>query len=333
MEKESKKSGGLASALDQINKTYGKGTVQALGDKPVNDIEVISSGSLTLDLALGVGGFPKGRIVEIYGAESSGKTTIAIHTMAECQKKGGKVAFIDVEHAFDIRYAKLLGVDVDNLIFAQPDNAEQALEIADILVKSGEIGVVVIDSVAALVPKSELDGEMGESKMGIMARLMGQALRKMTGNIHKTNTLCIFINQTREKIGIVFGNPITTTGGNALKFYASQRIEVSRTSGDKDKDGNVVNSKVKVKVIKNKVAPPFKTAAFDVVFGVGIDRMGEVVDLAEEFEIIKKTGSWYSFLDQKIGQGRENVKKTLEDNPEILELIESELLGKMGYEN
>lgn len=325
MNKENKTTGNISSVIDQLNKTYGKGSVQILGEKTDQEITVISSGSLTLNLALGVGGFPRGRIVEIFGAESSGKSTIAIHAIVEVQKSGGKALYVDYEHAFDVNYAKSLGVNVDSLIFCQPTTAEEGMEIVDKLIASGEIDVAVIDSVAAMVPKSELEGEMGESKMGIHARLMSQALRKITGSISKTNTLCIFINQTREKIGIVYGSNISTPGGNALKFYASQRLDISKSAGDKDKDGAVLNSKVKVKVIKNKVAPPFKVAAFDIVFGKGIDRMGEVVDIAEEFEIIKKTGSWYSFLDSKIGQGRENVKKTLEDNLDILELIEGEI--------
>jgi recombination protein RecA len=320
----------LEKTLDLLNKAYGKGSVVRLGEKADKHVEVISSGCMSLNLALGVGGYAKGRIVEIFGGESSGKTTITIHAIAEVQKAGGIAAVIDYEHAFDTEYAQALGVDIDRLIFCQPSNAEEGLEIADKLIETGEIAIVVIDSVAAMVPKSELEGEMGDSKMGIHARLMSQALRKMTGKISKTNTLCIFINQTREKIGVMFGNPTTTTGGNALKFYASQRLEVSRSQGDKDKDGNVINSKVKVKVIKNKVAQPFKVAEFNILFGVGIDRIGEIMDFAVEFEIIKKSGSWFSYEGNKLGQGEAAVKALLDDNPELIEEIEKKVLNKLS---
>ena len=314
----------LQSTIDKIEKNYGKGSVMKLGDRPADDLEVISTGSISLDNALGVGGFPKGRIIEIYGPESSGKTTLAIHAVAECQRKGGIAAFIDAEHAFDPVYARNLGVDIDNLLVSQPDNGEQALEIADNLIRSGAIDIIVIDSVAALTPKSEIDGEMGDSKVGLQARLMSQALRKLTATISKTKCCCIFINQLREKIGVMFGNPETTTGGNALKFYASVRLDIRRQS--QIKDGDVASGNhVKVKVVKNKVAPPFRTAEFDIMFGEGISRIGELIDIAVEKNIIKKSGSWFSYNDSKIGQGRDTVKQVLSDNPELADEIEAQV--------
>ena len=312
--------------VDKLDKTYGKGTIMRLGDKQVVNIEAISTGSLGLDLALGIGGFPKGRIVEIYGPESSGKTTLAIHAIAECQKKGGIAAFIDAEHAFDRFYAENLGVDTNNLLISQPDNGEQALEIAENLIRSGAIDILVIDSVAALVPRSEIEGEMGDSKMGLQARLMSQALRKLTATIGKTGCCCIFINQLREKIGVMFGNPETTTGGNALKFYASIRLDIRRSgSAIKDKDGNVVGNPTKVKVVKNKLAPPFRTTLFDIMFGQGVSKVGEIIDLGVETNVIGKSGSWFSYNDTKIAQGRESAKQFLEDNPEVMAEIESKI--------
>ena len=314
----------LQSTLDKIEKSYGKGSIMKLGDAPVEEIESISSGSISLDMALGIGGYPKGRIIEIYGPESSGKTTLAIHAIAEAQKKGGIAAFIDAEHAFDSNYAKQLGVDTDNLLVSQPDNGEQALEIADNLIRSGAIDIIVIDSVAALTPKSEIEGEMGDSKMGLQARLMSQALRKLTANISKTKCCCIFINQLREKIGIMFGNPETTTGGNALKFYASVRIDIRRTQAIKDGDSNVGN-RVKVKIVKNKVAPPFRVCEFDLIFGEGISKVGEIIDLGVDYNVIKKSGSWFSYGDTKLAQGREAVKQLLNDNPELAEELENKI--------
>ncbi|MDX1758665.1 MAG: recombinase RecA, partial [Arenibacter algicola] len=299
--------------------------VMKMGDSVVQDVEVISSGSLGLDVALGVGGYPRGRVIEIYGPESSGKTTLTLHAMAEAQKNGGIAAFIDAEHAFDRFYAQKLGVDIDNLIISQPDHGEQALEIADNLIRSGAIDIVVIDSVAALTPKSEIEGEMGDSKMGLHARLMSQALRKLTGSISKTNCTVIFINQLREKIGVMFGNPETTTGGNALKFYASVRLDIRRSTQIKDTDGDVQGNKTRVKVVKNKVAPPFRTAEFDIMYGEGISKVGEIIDLGVEFEIIKKSGSWFSYGDTKLGQGRDAVKSLLLDNPELLEELEGKI--------
>ena len=315
----------LQLTLDKLDKTYGKGAVMKMGDSVVQDVEVISSGSLGLDLALGVGGYPKGRVIEIYGPESSGKTTLTLHAMAEAQKAGGIAAFIDAEHAFDRFYAQKLGVDIDNLIISQPDNGEQALEIADNLIRSGAIDIVVIDSVAALTPKSEIEGEMGDSKMGLHARLMSQALRKLTGSISKTNCTVIFINQLREKIGVMFGNPETTTGGNALKFYASVRLDIRRSTQIKDTDGDVQGNKTRVKVVKNKVAPPFKTTEFDIMYGQGVSKVGEVIDLGVDFEIIKKSGSWFSCGDTKLGQGRDAVKTLLLDNPDLMDELEGKI--------
>lgn len=314
----------LKLALDKIEKDYGKGSVMMLGDKQQVAVDTISTGSLGLDVALGVGGFPRGRIIEIYGPESSGKTTIAIHTIAEAQKKGGICAIIDAEHAFDASYARKLGVDVDNLIISQPDYGEQALEIADRLISSGALDVVVIDSVAALVPKGELEGEMGDSKMGLQARLMSQALRKLTATINRTGCCCIFINQLREKIGVMFGNPETTTGGNALKFYASVRLDIRRVS--QIKDGDVASgNRTKVKVVKNKVAPPFRVVEFDIIFGQGISKVGEIIDMGVELGVLNKSGSWFSYGDSKIGQGRDAVKQFLFDNPELMEQIEGKI--------
>ena len=311
----------LQLTLDKLDKTYGKGTVMKMGDKAIEEVETISSGSLGIDLALGVGGYPKGRIIEIYGPESSGKTTLTLHAIAEAQKAGGIAAFIDAEHAFDRNYAEKLGVDIENLIISQPDNGEQALEIAENLIRSGAIDIVVIDSVAALTPKSEIEGEMGDSKMGLHARLMSQALRKLTGTISKTNCTVFFINQLREKIGVMFGNPETTTGGNALKFYASVRLDIRRSTQIKDGE-NVLGNRTKVKVVKNKVAPPFKVAEFDIMYGEGISKTGEILDLAVEFEIIKKAGSWFSYGDTKLGQGRDAVKSLIKDNPELADELE-----------
>ena len=311
----------LKMTLDKIDKDFGKGSVMKLGEKPNADLEVISTGSLGLDVALGVGGFPKGRIIEIYGPESSGKTTIAIHTIAEAQKMGGICAIIDAEHAFDSAYAKKLGVNVDELLISQPDYGEQALEIAERLILSGALDVIVIDSVAALVPKGELEGEMGESKMGLQARLMSQAMRKLTAAISRTNCTCIFINQLREKIGVMFGNPETTTGGNALKFYASVRLDIRRSSQIKEGD-IVLGNRTKVKVVKNKVAPPFRQAEFDIMYGEGISKIGELIDMGVELNILTKSGSWFSYGENKIGQGRDSVKTFLIDNPEFAEEIE-----------
>ena len=315
----------LKLTLDKLDKTYGKGTVMKMGDDVVQDVEVISSGSLGLDLALGVGGYPRGRVVEIYGPESSGKTTLTLHAIAEAQKAGGIAAFIDAEHAFDRFYAEKLGVDIDNLIISQPDNGEQALEITDNLIRSGAIDIIVIDSVAALTPKSEIEGEMGDSKVGLHARLMSQALRKLTGSISKTHSTVIFINQLREKIGVMFGNPETTTGGNALKFYSSVRLDIRRSTQIKNSDGVVQGNKTRVKVVKNKVAPPFKMAEFDIMYGEGISKVGEILDLGVAYEIIKKSGSWFSYGDTKLGQGRDAVKVLLQDNPELMEELEDNI--------
>ena len=319
----------LQLTLDKIDKSYGKGTIMKLGDNKVEPIETISTGSLGLDIALGIGGLPKGRVVEIYGPESSGKTTLALHAVASAQKKGGIAAVIDAEHALDRFYASKLGVDIENLLVSQPDNGEQALEIAENLIRSGAIDIIVIDSVAALVPKSEIEGEMGDSKMGLQARLMSQALRKLTGTISKTGCCCIFINQLREKIGVMFGNPETTTGGNALKFYASVRLDIRRTGQIKDAE-EVTGNRVKVKVVKNKLAPPFRIAEFDIMYGQGISKVGEIIDLGVDLEIVKKSGSWFSYNDTKLGQGRDAVKILLLDNPELSDEIEAKIRELAG---
>lgn len=315
----------LKLTLDKLDKTYGKGTVMKMGDSAVQQVEVIPTGSLGLDLALGVGGYPRGRIIEIYGPESSGKTTLTLHAIAEAQKNGGIAAFIDAEHAFDRYYAEKLGVDIENLIISQPDNGEQALEIADNLIRSGAIDIIIIDSVAALTPKSEIEGEMGDSKMGLHARLMSQALRKLTGSISKTKCTVIFINQLREKIGVMFGNPETTTGGNALKFYASVRLDIRRSTQIKNNNSEAMGNKTRVKIVKNKVAPPFKMAEFDIMYGSGISKVGEVIDLGVAYEIVKKSGSWFSYDDTKLGQGRDAVKALLLDNPELMEELERKI--------
>lgn len=320
----------LQLTLDKLEKTYSKGTIMKLGDRQVEDVEVISTGSLGLDIALGIGGLPKGRVIEIYGPESSGKTTLAIHAIAECQKKGGMAAFIDAEHAFDRHYAEALGVDTENLLISQPDNGEQALEIAENLIRSGAIDIIVIDSVAALVPRAEIEGEMGDSKMGLQARLMSQAMRKLTGTIGRTGCCCIFINQLREKIGVMFGNPETTTGGNALKFYASIRLDIRRQGSPiKDKEGNMLGNTVKVKVVKNKLAPPFRIANFDITYGEGISKIGEIVDLGVDLEIIQKSGAWFSYGGSKIAQGREAAKQFMADNPEVADEIETKIREKV----
>jgi len=323
----------LQSTIDKLEKTYGKGTVMKLSDEKVVDIPAISTGSLSLDIALGIGGLPKGRVIEVYGPESSGKTTLSLQCIAEAQKQGGMAAFIDAEHAFDKSYAEKLGIDTENLYIAQPDNGEQALEIAEHLIRSNAIDIIVIDSVAALVPKGELEGEMGDSKMGLQARLMSQALRKLTGTINKTGCICIFINQLREKIGVVFGNPETTTGGNALKFYASVRIDIRRVSTIKDADGNSVGNRTRVKVVKNKVAPPFKVVEFDILYGEGISKIGEIIDLGVELGIIQKSGSWFSYEGNKLAQGREAVKTLLKDNPELAETLERQIREKIQHSN
>ncbi len=321
----------LQSTIDRLDKTYGKGTIMRLGDKQAVEVEVIPTGSLGLDIALGCYGLPKGRIIEIYGPESSGKTTLAIHAVAECQKRGGIAAIIDAEHAFDRFYAEALGVDVNNLLISQPDNGEQALEIAENLIRSGAVDILVIDSVAALVPRAEIEGEMGDSKMGLQARLMSQAMRKMTANIGRTGCCCIFINQLREKIGVMFGNPETTTGGNALKFYASVRLDIRKSGAAiKDKDGNLVGNQVKVKVVKNKLAPPFRIASFDIVFGEGISKVGEIIDIGSDMDIIQKSGAWYSYNGAKIAQGRDAAKNFLQDNPEVALELEQKIKEKIS---
>ena len=319
----------LQVTLDRLDKSYGKGSVMRMGDEPVEKLEVIKTGSVTLDRALGVGGFPKGRVIEIYGPESSGKTTLAIHAVAEAQKNGGIAAIIDAEHAFDQFYAKNLGVDIDNLLISQPDNGEQALEIADNLIRSGAIDILVIDSVAALTPKAEIEGEMGDNQMGLQARLMSKALRKLTGSISKANTCCIFINQLREKIGVMFGNPETTTGGNALKFYSSVRIDIRRSSAIKNAD-KVIGNRTIIKVVKNKFAPPFQQAEFDIMYGEGISKTGEIIDLGVEMNIINKSGSWYSYGDTKLGQGRDAVKEILLDNPELSDELENKIIDQLN---
>ena len=316
----------LKLTLDKLDKTYGKGSVMKLGDQTVEKVESISSGSIGLDIALGVNGYPKGRVIEIYGPESSGKTTLTLHAIAECQRAGGIAAFIDAEHAFDRFYAEKLGVDLGELVISQPDNGEQALEIADNLIRSGAVDALVIDSVAALTPKSEIEGEMGDSKMGLHARLMSQALRKLTASISKTNCTVFFINQLREKIGVMFGNPETTTGGNALKFYASVRIDIRRSTQLKNTEGGVLGNKTRVKIVKNKVAPPFKTAEFDIMYGEGISKIGEILDIGVERDIIEKSGSWFSYGGSKLGQGRDSVKSILKDNPELMEELEQKIL-------
>ena len=331
MSKEnSEKLKALQLTVDRLEKTYGKGSIMRLGDKQVVEADTISTGSLGLDVALGIGGFPRGRVIEIFGPESSGKTTLAIHAIAECQRKGGIAAFIDAEHAFDRSYADGLGVDTENLLISQPDNGEQALEITENLIRSGAIDIIVIDSVAALVPRAEIEGEMGDSKMGLQARLMSQAMRKLTGTIGRTGCCCIFINQLREKIGVMFGNPETTTGGNALKFYASMRLDIRRSgSAIKDKEGNVVGNTVKVKVVKNKLAPPFRVATFDIMYGQGISKVGEIVDLGSDLDVLKKSGSWFSFEGTKIAQGREAAKQFMLDNPEVAAEIENLIKQKI----
>ena len=316
----------LQLTLDKLDKTYGKGAVMKMSDEAIEEVEAISSGSIGLDLALGVGGYPRGRVIEIYGPESSGKTTLTLHAIAECQKAGGIAAFIDAEHAFDRFYAKKLGVDLSELIISQPDHGEQALEIADNLIRSGAIDIIAVDSVAALTPKSEIEGEMGDSKMGLHARLMSQALRKLTSSISKTNCTVFFINQLREKIGVMFGNPETTTGGNALKFYASVRLDIRRSTQIKSGDAEVMGNKTRVKVVKNKVAPPFRTTEFDIMYGEGISKIGEIIDLGVNYEIIKKSGSWFSYQDSKLGQGRDAVKALLEDNVDLMEELETKIM-------
>jgi recombination protein RecA len=315
----------LQAAMAKIEKDFGKGAIMKMGDEKVENVEVIPTGSIGLNAALGVGGYPKGRIIEIYGPESSGKTTLAIHAIAECQKAGGVAAFIDAEHAFDRFYAEKLGVDISNLLISQPDNGEQALEIADQLIRSSAVDLLIVDSVAALTPKKEIEGDMGDSAVGLHARLMSQALRKLTGTIAKTKTTCIFINQLREKIGVMFGNPETTTGGNALKFYASVRLDIRKSQSIKDGD-TILGNQVKVKVVKNKVAPPFRKAEFEITFGEGISKVGEIIDLCTEYEIIKKSGSWFSYGDTKLGQGRDAVKEMLKDNPELCEELEAKIM-------
>lgn len=333
MSEKDEKLKALQLTIDKLEKTYGKGAVMKLSDERVIDVPAISTGSLGLDIALGVGGIPRGRVIEIYGPESSGKTTLSMHCIAEAQRNGGLAAFIDAEHAFDKLYAEKLGIDTENLLISQPDNGEQALEIAEHLIRSGAIDIIVIDSVAALVPKGELEGEMGESKMGLQARLMSQALRKLTGTINKTGCSCIFINQLREKIGVMFGNPETTTGGNALKFYSSVRLDIRRIGQIKDAPNEVTGNRTRVKVVKNKVAPPFKVVEFDIMYGKGISKVGEIIDLGVELDIVKKAGSWFSYGDSKLGQGRDAVKNLLEDNPELMDEIEGKIKAKIKGED
>ncbi|MEQ8240174.1 MAG: recombinase RecA [Cyclobacteriaceae bacterium] len=330
MTDNSEKFKALQLTIDKLEKTYGKGTIMKLSDNKVLDVPTISTGSLGLDMALGVGGIPKGRVIEIYGPESSGKTTLSMHCIAEAQKKGGLAAIIDAEHAFDKGYAEKLGIDTENLLISQPDNGEQALEITEHLIRSGAIDIIVIDSVAALVPRAELEGEMGDSKMGLQARLMSQALRKLTGAINKTGCCCIFINQLREKIGVMFGNPETTTGGNALKFYASVRLDIRRIGQIKENADNILGNRTRVKVVKNKVAPPFKVVEFDIMYGRGISKSGEIVDIGVELDVIKKSGSWFSYNDNKLGQGRDTVKQLIEDNPELMEELETKIKAKIA---
>lgn len=329
MAEKSEKLKALQLTIDKLEKAYGKGTIMKLSDNKVLDVPTISTGSLGLDMALGVGGIPRGRIIEVYGPESSGKTTLAMHCIAEAQKKGGMAAIIDAEHAFDKTYAEKLGIATENLLISQPDNGEQALEIAEHLIRSGAIDIIVIDSVAALVPRGELEGEMGDSKMGLQARLMSQALRKLTGAINKTGCVCIFINQLREKIGVMFGNPETTTGGNALKFYASVRLDIRRIGQIKESADNVLGNRTRVKIVKNKVAPPFKVVEFDIMYGKGISKSGEIVDIGVELDVIKKSGSWFSYNDNKLGQGRDAVKELIEDNPELMEELETKIKAKI----
>ncbi|MFY0689572.1 MAG: recombinase RecA [Cyclobacteriaceae bacterium] len=332
MAENSEKLKALQLTIDKLEKTYGKGTIMKLSDEKVMDVPVISTGSLGLDIALGVGGIPKGRIVEVYGPESSGKTTLAMHCIAEAQKKGGLAAIIDAEHAFDKLYAEKLGIDTENLLISQPDNGEQALEITEHLIRSGAIDIIVIDSVAALVPRGELEGEMGDSKMGLQARLMSQALRKLTGAINKSGCSCIFINQLREKIGVMFGNPETTTGGNALKFYASVRLDIRRIGQIKESADNIMGNRTRVKVVKNKVAPPFKMVEFDIMYGQGISKSGEILDIGVELNVIQKSGSWFSYAGDKLGQGRDAVKSLIEDNPELMDQLENQIKAKLNGE-
>ncbi len=333
MSEKDQKQKALQLTLDKLDKAYGKGTVMKLNDKAIGDVLSISTGSIGLDIALGIGGIPRGRVIEVYGPESSGKTTLAMHCIAEAQKAGGVAAFIDAEHAFDKNYANKLGIDTDNLLISQPDNGEQALEITDHLISSGALDIIVIDSVAALVPRSELEGEMGDSKMGLQARLMSQALRKLTGTISKTGCSCIFINQLREKIGVMFGNPETTTGGNALKFYSSVRLDIRRIGQIKESADSILGNRTRVKVVKNKVAPPFKVVEFDIIYGEGISKIGEIIDLGVELEIIQKSGSWFSYDGNKLGQGRESVKKLIMDNPELMEELEGKIKAKVNQKD
>jgi len=332
MSEKSEKQKALKLTIDKLEKTYGKGTIMKLSDDKVQDMPAISTGSLGLDIALGIGGIPRGRVIEIYGPEASGKTTLSMHCIAEAQKRGGLAAFIDAEHAFDKVYAEKLGIDTENLLISQPDNGEQALEIAEHLIRSGAIDIIVIDSVAALVPKGELEGEMGDSKMGLQARLMSQALRKLTGTINKTGCSCVFINQLREKIGVMFGNPETTTGGNALKFYASVRLDIRRIGQIKEGADNVTGNRTRVKIVKNKVAPPFKVVEFDIMYGAGISKVGEIIDLGAELDVINKSGSWYSYKNNKLGQGRDAVKALLNDNPELMDELEGRIKAKINGE-